>query len=318
MFTIKTEPFGKFSQVKLINTATGEYVALIPDYGACLNSLVLKKNDRLYDLIDGSENFEQLMEVGTPYYKGMVLFPFPNRIKDGKYTFEGQSYQFETNESANNNALHGLVAHSKFTVKKFESNDDCAVLELIHHESGVNKAYPFKCSLAITYILSSKSELICKAFVKNEDTKNLPVGVGWHPYFKAVGKMDTMEMHIPTEDMLEVDARMNPTGTILKGHPFIAGNLIGEAKLDTGFKFSGEDGIQTTVLTDSQNEISVKVWQQTGKNKLNYCQYYIPAHRKSIAIEPMSCPADAFNSGSGLIVLAPSEHAEFDFGVVLG
>lgn len=317
MFTIKTEPFGRFTQIKLINSITGEYFGVIPDYGATFNALVLRKDERLCDIIDGSNTFDELMNEGTSISKGMILFPFPNRIEDGKYSFEGKEYQLDINEKSNNNAIHGLVAHSKFKVKKFEADDTFASLDLVYDELGTNEGYPFKCRLTIQFELNNNSELICKTTVENLDDKNIPVGVGWHPYFKALDTINSLELKVPSDKILEIDSRMLTTGKTLTNTTFLNGKEIGKTEMDTCFVLEPKNGVVTTELYDRVNNATVEIWQETGSNKYNFVQFYIPESRKSIAIESMTCPANAFNTRHCLITLAPKQKVSFNFGVKL-
>jgi aldose 1-epimerase len=317
VFTIKTEPFGKFTQIKLINTNTGEYVGIIPDYGAALNSLVLRKGDRLYDLIDGSNTYEELMEDGTNMCKGMVLFPFPNRITDGKYTFEGVEHQLDVHANHFNNAIHGLVVKSKFKVRKFEADDNMASLEIFYDETGQSKGYPFKSRLSIIFTLTDRSELVCKCIVESKDDKNLPVGVGWHPYFKALDKVDALELKISSDKIFEVDGEMIPTEKFLTDTTFNSSKFIADKQMDTCYVLPEKTGVSTVEITDTKNNAVLKIWQETGKDKYNFSQFYIPKGRNSIAVEPMTCAANAFNNGIGLTVLKPGEKTEFDFGVKL-
>ena len=86
MFTIVKERFGTYTHLKLTNTTTGEYFSLFPDFGASINHLRLKKGTKLIDLIDGSNNLKELLGDGKRVFKGSKLFPFPNRIANGRYT----------------------------------------------------------------------------------------------------------------------------------------------------------------------------------------------------------------------------------------
>lgn len=315
MFTIKTEPLGKFTQIKLINTSTGEYLGVIPDHGAALNSLVLRKNERLCDMIEGSSSYEDLISEGISYYKGMVLFPFPNRLKDGKYTFEDHVYQLPINEKSNNNALHGLVAESKFRVKKFEADDHFASLELIHDFDGLNSFYPFACRLTIVFTLTTAG-MTCKTIVENKDQKNLPFGIGWHPYFKALDKIDSLELTIPSSLEVETDARMIPTGKYLETKNFATPTIIGQTNFDTCYVIDSKGSDRSVVaIHDPQNSATIEIWMDSEPDKYGFVQFYVPPHRSYMAVEPMTCEANAFNSLKGLKVLKSGSTYELSFGV---
>jgi len=63
------------------------------------------------------------------------------------------------------------------------------------------------------------------------------------------------------------------------------------------------------------NTAGYRICQETGKYKYNFLQVYTPPHRKSIAIEPMTCAPNAFNNEQGLIILAPFESFSASWGI---
>src|SRR5689334_4100954 len=117
MFIIEEEPFGSFTLYKLLNQDTKEYVSILPGYGAIIQQLVLATEaEQLIQVIDGYGNSEQLLAESVGSIKGNLLFPFPNRIKEGKYTFGGEQYQLPVNEAIYGHALHGLLSTADFEV----------------------------------------------------------------------------------------------------------------------------------------------------------------------------------------------------------
>ena len=87
---------------------------------------------------------------------------------------------------------------------------------------------------------------------------------------------------------------------------------------DTCFEIKpGKDGIQTTELHDEEAGLTIQLWQETGENKYNYIQVFIPPDRSSIALEPATCNINAFNNLEGLITLKPEETYEAAYGVRL-
>ncbi|MDX2189645.1 MAG: hypothetical protein SFY32_07260 [Bacteroidota bacterium] len=315
MFTIKTEELGDYSTIKLINPNTGEYLEVIPDLGAALNALVLRKENSFVDIIDGCQTSEEIESEGKKYYKGNLLFPFPNRIADGKYEFEGKKYQLEINEPDKNNAIHGLLAFEKFYVKKFETNGGFIHLELSYISEGTNPGWPFKCKVTVKYSLTSDEGVTCKTIVENTDNVNIPFGIGWHPYFKSLNRVDSLELQIPTDGFFEVDNRMIPNGKSTKENPFATKKAIQNTNFDTGFAFNSPTSNNTIELYDSVKNATLQIWFEGGLGKYNFCQLYIPPHRKTIAVEPMTCPTNAFNTGVGLISLAPGQTHEVSFGI---
>ncbi|MFQ6011520.1 MAG: hypothetical protein ACE5KG_05045, partial [Nitrososphaerales archaeon] len=116
MFRIDEESFGRFKQLKLVNTGSKEHVSVIPDYGANVNEIVLTKKTRSYSVLDGAKNYSELTK--NEWFKGAKLIPFANRIRDGKYRFEGRSYKLPTNFPSQRHAIHGLLYDRKFNVKE--------------------------------------------------------------------------------------------------------------------------------------------------------------------------------------------------------
>lgn len=318
MFAIKIEPFGKITQVKLINTQTGEYVGILADCGASLNCLVLKKGDKLFDLIDGSETYEQLLFDGMSSYKGSFLFPFTNRLAGGKYAYENKNYTFDINDSDNRqNALHGYLSDAKFNIKRFEVFPEKAELELFYEENGQNSSYPFACEIIIKYTFHAHNGLSIQTVVKNLDTRNIPVGFGWHPYFKTSGKVDDIMLQLPEIEEIEIDSNMIPTGKLVPTSIFKHTDSVNNTKLDTGFKLKNAAFKANISIIDSTNSVRVNVWQESKETKFNFLQIYIPPNRKTIAIEPMTCAANAFNNGMGLQLIAPERNMEATWGIEL-
>lgn len=315
-FEIVEAPFGKLSQLTLKNNETGEYVSLVPTFGATLNQVALRKGEKVYELVDGCKTYEALLEEGKNTFKGSSLFPFPNRIKGGRYSFEGKEYQLPLNFPQENNAIHGLLLTEKFTIVAQEATAEKASVTLQYSYNRQFEGYPFKCML--TYELElSKEGFICKTTITNTDTTAIPVGQGWHPYFKTGSKVDELVLKIPSDSLYLVDDRMVPTLQMAGVNGYNTEKKIGSDKFDTGYKVKNSGMIATTEITDPAQNIKLVIWQETGLGKYNFLQVYTPPSRHTIAVEPMTCLADAFNNQQGLITLKPSETVSASFGVKL-
>ncbi len=317
MFKVEEKPFGKYKMYYLKNTANGEFVSVVPAFGAVLNQVALSKDEKVYELLDGSTSYEELITEGRNKFKGSKLFPFPNRILDGQYSFENNIYNIPINFLKEKHAIHGLVLDSNFEVMQKLSSLEKAQIILRYQTSGMEKGYPFKIKITIEYCLS-KNGFTCITSVENMDTKNIPVGDGWHPYFKTNSKIDDCLLTLPVEYSYEVDSRMIPTGKTIKETVFINPTKISDTKFDTCYKLAktGNPRLYTKIEDPSHN-LSLLIWQSTGEGNYNYLQVYTPPNRQSIAIEPMTCLANAYNNGEGLIVLKPSEKRNFSFGIIL-
>lgn len=314
MFEIIEDSFGKFKQIILKNTNTSEYVSIIPDFGATINQIALLKNNQLHKVISGCNSYEELITEGKNKFKGCKLFPYPNRIENGTYTFEGKQYQFPINFPTENNSIHGLLCDARFEIVNKIENFEQALLSIEYNTIGDEQGYPFKAKINIEFILN-KEGFTCITYIKNQDTKNIPVADGWHPYFTLGIPVDKCEVTIPAEFEFEVNDRMLPTGKKNNKEYFNKPFEIGTHFFDNGYKVKQDKKVAETIIQNKQNDLSLVFWQETGKNKYNYLQLYIPPDRSAIAIEPMTSPCNAFNTKDGLIILNPNENIDLLFGV---
>jgi aldose 1-epimerase len=316
MFSILPEKLGPLDTLKILNDKTGEYTVIIPGFGATLNELALNKNNKLYNLVDGCSSYEDLLTEGKLKFKGPKLFPFPNRIKDGRYNFEEKEYQLRKNFVSQNHAIHGLLIESNFKVTGKNIEDEKASVQLEYISEGQDPGYPFKYKLLVDYSLSSQG-LSCKTTIINNSITNIPVGDGWHPYLMLETSIDNLKLQIPSCSRLEADNRLIPTGNIFKEERFKEPEKINNTLLDDCFRIDSKESIAEIHLINEERNIEMILWQENGKNKYEFFQLYTPPHRKSIAIEPMTCAPDAFNNKLGLIVLKPGEIMELSYGIKL-
>jgi aldose 1-epimerase len=316
MFKIVKEKFGAFTQIHLENPASGESVSFIPDYSASINALVLRKGIHLHPIVYGCSDYEVLTDLGKRKFMGSKLFPFPNRIKDGIYSFNHEQYQLPINYPEEGHAIHGLVLEKCFEVVNEIATEEEALVSVQYDYNGSISGYPFPYSLTIDFILNVEG-FTCTSSVKNTSQNTIPVADGWHPYFTLHGLLNNFLLTIPSAELVEIDERMIPTGTLLTNAKYRKGAKIGEEAFDTCFAVAPQEGIAELELTNTISDITLVMWQETGKNKYNYIQIYTPPSRDFIAIEPMTCQPDAFNNGQGLILLEPEASVDFSFGIKL-
>lgn len=304
MFEITQSSYARFTRIALRNIATGEYVAVFSESGGLVFQIGLAWKGTVYDLLETEPDEQRLFEARS--YHAAKLIPWPNRIRNGHYTFQEKKYQLPINEPGRNNALHGLLYNRLMKVMKTEADADSAVLVLGYDFDGSDKGYPFKLEVRITYRLDAKG-FSCTTHARNTGTEQLPFADGWHPYLTFGSPIDRLRLELPTKQFFPVDEQMIPTG---KEQFDFDGSLSG-AKFDTGFIVSGEG---KTRLIDPARNLTIVLWQDKS---YPYLQVYTAESRKSIAIEPMSAATDAFNSGEGLVVLQPGEEFKGCYGVFL-
>lgn len=317
MFSIHQNPFGTEFEIVIVNEVTKEHLQILPQFGGMINGLSLYSGSKLMDVIIGSKNMDELLEIGLVKFQGSKLFPFPNRINLGHFTFKDKSYQLPINEPSKGHALHGLVWNIPFQLTKKEIHEESASIELTHQSDGLLEYFPFKYELKIKYELHFSKGCTISTQIINLDTKELPMGDGWHPYFSFGNGIDELELEIPHLNTLEFDENMIPTGKLLGSNKFSELSLIGDTHFDHGFVLDQTKSTHITKLINRKSDMELHILQETGRNKYNFLQIYTPADRKSIAIEPMTCAPDVFNNKLGIIALAPNEKLELSFGIAL-
>ena len=264
---------------------------ILANYGAALNSFCFQN----VDFVDG---YQRLEETLTQQYKGVILAPFPNRIAQAKYAFKGQSFALDINRAKEGLALHGFLFNQPFKVIE-QSAHQCT---LIYRYSEFKNGYPFPFELKVAYVLDEEAGLKVSCRVENVGTKALPFGLGWHPYFKINGSIDDLKIEFPATEQLSLDDKKIPTGELLT-FTKEAGilNLI-DCEFDDCFKLVNS-GKQVFKLISPSISLEIAAEQSA----FPYFQIYTPKDRKSIAIEPMTCAPNAFNSGLGLQIIEAGE-----------
>lgn len=284
-------------------------VQIFPSLGAVLGDLQLFNGNNSISILDSYESVNDTNAKAG--YKSHFLLPFPNRMKDGKYTFDGKDYQFPVNDTTTNNNLHGFLETIPMEIIHEEATDNHAFVELKGRFEGL-EYYPFPFDFYVKYTLTN-SELIIQTKIKNTGKTAMPIGFGWHPYFRLdTKKVDDLKMQFPDCQIIESDNRMMPTGRTNEYPNFVTLTKIGNTSLDNCFILNNSDKEKATITLKSEST-TLKIWQQT--NTFPYFQVYTPEHRQSIAIEPMTCNVDAFNNKNGLWILENGEERQMEFGV---
>jgi aldose 1-epimerase len=314
MFKIKTDYLGTFQRFMLANTETAEYVSIIPRFGGNVNSIVLRNRNKLYSILDGTKTDLEL--TSNEWFKSAKLIPFPNRINKGQYSFLGKAYQLPINFSGH--AIHGFIYDKVLRITNKTSNGNQASLELMYVSDATTKGYPFKFEVTLTHSLIRDKGFQYKTKITNLGDCSIPIGDGWHPYFRTEGKVDRLHIRIPAESRIEVNSQtqMIPTSKLIR-EDYTDSFQIGNKKLSMGLVVQKGDGKAITELYDPKLKLKIYIWQETGEWKYNYLQLFIHPSRNSIAIEPMTCAADAFNNKLGLITLEPRQSFTTNCGVYL-
>jgi aldose 1-epimerase len=251
--------------------------------------------------------------------RGQVLLPWPNRVDGGRWQWRDVDQQLAITEVKKNNANHGLVRWAGWRLER-ESATTAVARHVLHPQTG----YPFRLNAELRYALTEDG-LTVSSRVENGSDGPAPVGLGFHPYVRAgVSQVDDCTLHVPAATRIEVSDRGTPLGRVpVEGteYDFRTGRRIGEQLLDTPYTdLERTGGLTRVVLTGPDAEVTVWMDETFG-----YLQVFTgdtvpqPERRRyGLAVEPMTCPANALVSGDGLVVLEPGEVLEGTWGITPG
>jgi aldose 1-epimerase len=239
--------------------------------------------------------------------------PWPNRVNGGTYAFGGQHYELPVNEGATGSALHGLALWSEWGVEQ-RPQAGVTLAHLLHGEPG----YPFPLALSASYALDADTGLRVTLSAVNVGTTPAPYGCGSHPYITVGGEdISNCELNFRAGKVLLTDEKLRPTelvDTRGTGFDFSDARTIASQSLDHAFTGlpEGEWGV---TLRNPDLQLAAVV-QSTGA-QAPWLQLYSGElrGRKGLAVEPMSCPPDAFNSGQDLVVLEPGQSHELVYRI---
>jgi aldose 1-epimerase len=253
--------------------------------------------------------------------RGQILIPWPNRLAGGLYTFEGKQLQVPLNEPARGNAIHGLVRWANWNVAA-HTVESVTMAHRLHPQPG----YPFSLALSATYTLSDDG-LRVELRASNIGAAPCPFGAGQHPYLRAgTALVDPLLLRVPARSMYRYDERSIPIERLpVEGTPFDFRALcsIGETKIDMDYTDleRDEDGRTRVSLVAPNDSPTIEVWMDGAFKQVTvYTGETVqpPSRRRQgIAVEPMTCPPNAFNSGEDLLVLPPGETWQGAWGIAI-
>jgi aldose 1-epimerase len=250
-----------------------------------------------HDVVDGFAGHDRAHDG-----RGQVLAPWPNRITDGHYRYRDRDCQAPLNEPARHDAIHGLVRWLDWD-------------RVAHDETSVSltcslrpqPGYEWQLELVVRYALGDDGLTVTLQAV-NVDSQRAPFGAGFHPYLAiGPGTADDAELLMPAASYLGATGMLPVEGT---AHDFISRRRIGSAQLDTayGALLRDDDGCARGTLTGADGR-GVELWADAA---FAYFMVYTgdqvgePARRRrAVAVEPMTCPPEAFRTGVDVVELDP-------------
>lgn len=282
----------------------GGYHAIVTASGATLRGLWLGSRPVVPAFAE-----DQLPQGGA----GQQLLPWPNRIGNGSYEFNGTSYQLALSEPTRNNAIHGLVRWVTWNVVA-HSRDKVTLGYRLPAQSG----YPWTLDLETTYTLAADG-LTVTTRATNRAATGAPFAYGAHPYLTAGGTLDDWMLLLPASSVATTDQQLLPElvhAVDRTRFDFRDPRRIGDEMLDHGFTdlTRGVDGRTRVVLRGPLGKVTL--W---GDEHITCLQVFtgdsLTPPRQAIAVEPMTAMADAFRHGSGYAVLAPEATCTVSWGI---
>ncbi len=251
---------------------------------------------------------------------GAPLIPWPNRLADGVYRFDGTDYAVALNEPERHNAIHGFLSWRPWRAVEHDTSRVVMGTRL-HPLAG----YPFTLDIRVTYEFADDG-LVVSTTAVNVGDQACPYGAGQHPYLSpGPGQIDDciLELRASTR-IVTANERQLPTGTAaVEGteFDFRAGRRLGHQKLDTPFtdldrdqdgrawaRLTAPDGTRAEIWVDRHYPI-IEIY--TGDTLRP------PRRRVGLGTEPMTCPPNAFQTGNGLTRLEPGESLTTTWGARL-
>ncbi len=296
-------------QYELTLTAAGRSVrAVITEVAAAIRHLSV-------DDVEITAGYDD--DTPPPFGCGIVLVPWPNRVRDGRWTHDGQTLQLDITEPRLGNALHGLLRNTPYQLVE-RTGDSLTLRAQVFPQNG----YPFQLDSKVRYALVPGGMRVTHT-VRNVGSACAPVAVGAHP-FLAIGdvRTDMLTLTVSADHHIDVDDRLNPVGvTPVQDTEWDLreGRLVETLDLDDAWSglTTGEGG--STHWLSAPDGRTVSLW---ADDQFGYVQVFItrefPRRGElitAVAIEPMTAPADAFNSGEGLRWIPPGDRWSMSWAI---
>jgi aldose 1-epimerase len=260
---------------------------------------------------------EPIAPDATPAYcNGIVLVPWPNRVRDGRWSYEGRELRLDITEPDRGNALHGLL---QFVEHEVRERSDAAVT--LGAAVPIQHGWPFQLDSWVRFELRPDGLDVTHGVVNLGD-KPAPYATGTHPYFR-IGDIpvEDLALTVPAASYFAVDDRLNPTGELAVDDTEFdlrTPRRVGDLHLDTAFGgLNPRDRVTAQLVARDGSTLSV-----LQDDDWEYLQVFTTpifpgadGPKTAIAIEPMTAPPDALNSGVGLRWLEPGELWEGSWGL---
>ena len=319
MYTIDRYGTGTDEQVRLEDREAGSSARIAVGYGFNCFSFACRLHGQSRELLYAGEGFPS-SELPASHHGTPILAPFPNRIREGKFSWAGEDFELPRNERGVN-AIHGYVIDQPWRIVDSGTSDEAGAWVRGEYRFSVdhpNPAPPWPGDFRIGYTYALKGAVLDASIdIDNPGDQAIPFGFGTHPYFRfpidPSGQLARCEIRSPVTRTVELIDCL-PTGRL--------GDVPSDADLASGLPFDrrtfddvftgvqpSADGVVRHALLDHQAGVRLDL---THDRQFEFIVIYTPPHRKAICIEPYTCVTDAINPQgagfeTGLWSLAPGE-----------
>lgn len=273
--------------------------------------------------VRGRELAERTPPTRIPSHgHGIVLAPWPNRVRDARWTHDGVTRQLDVTDPSRNTAIHGLLRNTAYRIVT-RSDDTVTLAATIHPQRG----WPFLLRTTVRYTLADDGLTVTHT-ADNSGTAPAPWAVGSHPYLRAgAGPLDQVTLEVRGRRRLELDELLLPVGVrdVEPGDDFDLSSPreLGPLDLNVAYQDVATGPAGSAVLT-APDGVRTVVWQEAP---FRWLQVFTPRDfphvaadgsetpQLAVALEPMTAAPDALNSGEGLVWLQPGERWEASWGI---
>ncbi len=269
--------------------------------------------------VDGIRITETVpLDAVPPMGCGIVLAPWPNRVRDGRWTLDGEPQQLDLTEPALGNASHGLLRNTAYHV--IERSQDAVTLGA---HIAPQHGWPFALDTWVRYTLEPDGITVTHG-ARNSGDRPALWAVGAHPYFR-IGETPVEQLTVTLDrpEFLALDDRLVPIGTRpVEGTPYDlrAPRLLADVDVNVAYGDSEAFiGRSEAAWLESSDGARLALWLD---EEFAWIQVYTPSafpredgEGPAIAIEPMSAAPDALNSGRGLSTIPVGGEWEASWGV---
>ena len=293
----------------LFNENEQTKVSIAPALGNNLVSWKIIRDEKEIELIYVPKPLIELKKIKKKFFGNPLLFPFPNRIVKGKFSFKGEEIRLPINFD-DGTAIHGLVYDKVWKVKESNQSElEASLTSIYESDAQIKKFFPFPFQIQVKYVLKAR-ELSMEFLITNLGEKELPWGLGIHPYFFLNASRSDWKLQLEASSIYKL-VDCIPTGEIFsipEPMDFRKMKKLDEIYLDDLYSGFPEDGFEV-VLENPKGDIKLIV--ESDKN-FQYCIIYAPEGKNYICIEPYTCLTDAYNLEkrnikTGLRTLAPKK-----------